>query len=75
MTPNLESQNTAIDHRCELCGDTTDTYLARVTEHHRRTVCYNGEACLARQRWSITPAGRQALAAIEQGEQLRMVAS
>lgn len=83
MTPNLESKNTAsITGACLYCGSVEEPQVHRYAADGRvrRLWCTDEAACEARvarldERYDLTPAGRQALAAIEQAEQLRMVAS
>jgi len=59
------------------CGATDDIRLARVTDTSSHWICWDSTACEARQnaeaawaeqRWTITDAGRQALAAAERAE-------
>ena len=69
--PQSTLQETPEDRRCWRCGDDTDTGYRRITSAHSEWLCWNGNACIARQeararamtRWAVTPAGAAALEA------------
>jgi len=69
------------DRRCVVCGDDRATDYLRVTDTSSHWICLDSFACeqrqaaeaeWAEQRWTITAAGRAALACIEQAEQLSL---
>jgi hypothetical protein len=91
MNPNLESQPTIgprVIGWCCYCGnsDPCDPYVHLYDEDGtaHRLYCSDEAACIERakardqhmdERWAITPAGRELLQFIEQGEQLRIGAA